>query len=489
MDASVHRRRQWTKRVLAETAAQLPLAVLAGRMTDGVVILDAGANVRFCNAAFSRLVGVAVSAIVGRPIVQFIDEASRPEFATNWQHRRHGSQDAYLLTWRTHDGHVAATHVSPMPMYDERGRFDGSLAIVVGATQDESLANELSVARAIIAGTSVVLYRARLEEGFPIEYVSGGVSRLGYAPEDLINGRVTLRDLIHADDYGRIMDELAVHIANSDREFVQAYRVIAASGATLHVEDHVFLRRLENGAPAYLEGIVTDITERQRARDDHHRALIQTISAIAATIDKRDPYTAGHQRRVSQLSGAIAEELGLPAEQRQGIVLGALIHDVGKLAVPVDILARPGRLSPEEFALVKTHVRVGVDVIQGVNFPWPIAEMIAQHHERLDGSGYPTGLSGDAICLEARIIAVADVLESMSTHRPYRPALGLEVALAEVSRGRGRQFDADVVDACHRVVERRKTSGGDFWGRTEQSAPDVPSNESCRNSQHDAGRD
>lgn len=489
MDASVRKPRNSTKRLLAESAGQLPLEVLAGRMTDGVVILDAAAKVRFCNAAFSRLLGVPESTIAGRPIVHFVDEASRPEFLANWQHRRLGNQDAYSVTWRAPEGHAAATHVSPMPLYDQIGQFDGSLAIVVAATQDESVANELAVARAIVAGTSVVLYRARLEEGFPIEYVSGGIRRLGYTPEDLVGGRVTLRDLIHHEDYARVADELAAHIARSDGEFALSYRVISAAGVTLYVEDRVFLRRVAQGASTYLEGIVTDVTDRQRARDDHHLALTQTISAIAATIDKRDPYTADHQRRVSELSGAIAEELSLPAEQREGIVLGALIHDVGKLAVPVDILARPGRLSPEEFALVKTHVRVGVDVMKGVNFPWPIATMIAQHHERLDGSGYPAGLSGDAICLEARIIAVADVLESMSTHRPYRPALGLDRALAEISRGRGALFDPVVVDACCHVVERRRAASGDYWGRGTQSDVAAGTDVPIIVAQHDVGRD
>ena len=147
------------------------------------------------------------------------------------------------------------------------------------------------------------------------------------------------------------------------------------------------------------------------------------------------------------------------------------MHDVGKLAIPVDILARPGRLSAEEFALVKTHVAAGAEVLADVDFPWPIVEMVRQHHERLDGSGYPAGLSGDAIGLEARIIAVADVFESMSTHRPYRAALGAQAALAELARGQLTQFDVTVVDACRTLVEEHAGDAGALWKALNRSSP------------------
>jgi PAS domain S-box-containing protein/putative nucleotidyltransferase with HDIG domain len=330
------------------------------------------------------------------------------------------------------------------------------------------LIEELAVAKFILDQNGIVLYRARMEEGLPIEYVSGNVAHFGYSADQFKSGAVSFADVVHPDDRDRVLAELHDHVAHGRREFIQQYRIIAAQGAVLWIEDRTYVRDIAAGAGIYLEGIVTDVTERHRAQERLRQSLTQTIGAIAATIDKRDPYTAGHQRRVAALSRAIAEQLGLGADQTEGIYLGALVHDVGKMAIPVDILSRPGRLSFEEFALVKTHVRAGVDVLQDVVFPWPIIDMVAQHHERLNGSGYPAGLSGDSIRLEARIIAVADVFESMSTHRPYRPALAVDVALDELSRGRSTLFDSDAVDACLAIARAHAVDQSALWAALER---------------------
>jgi PAS domain S-box-containing protein len=178
------------------------------------------------------------------------------------------------------------------------------------------------------------------------------------------------------------------------------------------------------------------------------KALLETVEAIGSALEKRDPYTAGHQRQVAKLAHAIAQEMHLPQEAVEGIYMGSLIHDVGKIYVPAEILSRPGKLSEAEFNLIKAHPQVGYDIIKGIEFPWPVAKMILQHHERLNGSGYPQGLKGDEISLEARILAVADVVEAMASHRPYRPSLGLEAALEEISQNRGVLYDPRAVDIC-----------------------------------------
>lgn len=186
------------------------------------------------------------------------------------------------------------------------------------------------------------------------------------------------------------------------------------------------------------------------------QALEQTIVAIALTLEKRDPYTTGHQQRVAEISAAIATEMGLSPQQVEGIHFGSLIHDIGKIAVPAEILSKPAKLSNLEYMMIQTHPLVGFDIVKDIPFPWPVAQIVHQHHERLDGSGYPQGLKGDEIMLEARILAVADVLEAMSAHRPYRAALGMEAATKELERGRGTIFDAAVVDACLRLVKEKK---------------------------------
>jgi len=186
------------------------------------------------------------------------------------------------------------------------------------------------------------------------------------------------------------------------------------------------------------------------------RALSQTVEALAAAAEVRDPYTAGHQRRVTELSVAIAEVLDLDETRIEGLRVAGLMHDIGKLAIPAELLSKPSRLTETEYDLIRGHPETARSILGTVEFPWPISEIVIQHHERLDGSGYPNGLKGDGILLEARILAVADVVEAMSSHRPYRPALGIEEALAEIRNGAGERYDASVVEACVELFESGK---------------------------------
>jgi HD-GYP domain-containing protein (c-di-GMP phosphodiesterase class II) len=176
--------------------------------------------------------------------------------------------------------------------------------------------------------------------------------------------------------------------------------------------------------------------------------MLQTVEAIASIVEMRDPYTSGHQARVADIAKEIARQMGLPEEQMQAIHLAGLVHDLGKIRIPAEILSKPSRLNEVEYKLIKMHPQAGYDILKGVDFSWPIAGMVLQHHERMDGSGYPQGLKGDEILPGARILIVADVVEAMSSHRPYRPGLGIDTALAEIVRGRGTHYDPQVVDAC-----------------------------------------
>ncbi len=200
--------------------------------------------------------------------------------------------------------------------------------------------------------------------------------------------------------------------------------------------------------------IVVDITERYDADKARDELMHAAVAAVAATVDARDPYTAGHQRRVADISAAIAVEIGLDPHEVDGIRLAATVHDIGKIGVPAEILTRPVKLRPAEWELLKTHPRTGYDILAGIDFPWPVAQIVLQHHERLDGSGYPDGLLGDAILLGARIVAVADTVEAMNSARPYRSARGITAALDEIKNGRGTRYDPEVVDACLHLCER-----------------------------------
>ncbi len=185
-------------------------------------------------------------------------------------------------------------------------------------------------------------------------------------------------------------------------------------------------------------------------------SLLDFVGSLASIVGLRDPYTAGHQCRVAELAVAMAKEMGLSEFQIEGIHLGSMIHDIGKIQIPAEILSKPGRLSDLEYQIVKQHVMAGYEIMKNGEFPWPIAQMILQHHERLDGSGYPHGLKGDEIILEARILSVADVVEAISSHRPYRAALGIEVAIKEITNGRGVTYCPQAVDACIATFGKRE---------------------------------
>jgi len=210
------------------------------------------------------------------------------------------------------------------------------------------------------------------------------------------------------------------------------------------------LRFLEAFAPQIASAISNAalFEETQQARSDLLLTLQGTVQMLARTVETRDPYTAGHQRRVAKLATAIAEKMGLDEDQVNGIYMASTVHDIGKINIPVEILSKPGKLSPLEFDLIKSHPLTAANLLEGITFPWPMAEIILQHHEKLDGSGYPQGLSGDGISSGARILTVADIVEAMSSHRPYREALGIDAALEQIKHDSGTKLDPLVVDAC-----------------------------------------
>jgi putative two-component system response regulator len=211
----------------------------------------------------------------------------------------------------------------------------------------------------------------------------------------------------------------------------------------------------------HLEEEVSQRTaELQRRGQELKMTLISIVDVVASMVEKRDPYTAGHERRVSSLALAIARQMELDEERYEGLGLAATIHDLGKVAIPSEILSKPGKLTSIEFQLIQTHAQIGYDILTKgtAEFPWPIKTIVHQHHERINGSGYPQGLSGPDLLIESRILAVADVVEAMGSHRPYRPALGIEVALAEITKHQSTLYDSDVVNACLALFTNKQFS-------------------------------
>ena len=232
--------------------------------------------------------------------------------------------------------------------------------------------------------------------------------------------------------------------------------LISGDGSSATAEMRVMETEWE-GEPAYLASL-RDITERKLMQqelqdnlDDLKQAVNGTIKAIALTVEMRDPYTSGHQHRVASLAKAIAKEINVSSDQAEGVYMASAIHDIGKISLPAEILSKPVKLSDIEVQMIQAHSQVGYDILKGIDFPWPIAQIVLQHHERMDGSGYPHKLAGDEILMEARILGVADVVETMASHRPYRPSIGLDKALEEIAQNKTVLYDPLVVDACVRL--------------------------------------
>lgn len=343
--------------------------------------------------------------------------------------------------------------------------------------------------RILIENTKDIVYSLDAEGIFT--YVGPQVTHYGFDPEEITSQNFL--NFIHPKDREGMLLQFQKTIT-SGSEFISQFRIKNKKGRIYWVEELGKVQRDKSGGIIGINGVLRDITERKRVdeklRRAHkeleervqertaelrkanealqieiterkhaeealkesyeklRRALEGTIHALASTVEKRDPYTASHQQRVTSLACAIATEMGLSEEKIDGIRMVGVIHDLGKIYVPAEILSKPGQLNEVEFKMIRSHAKVGYDILKKVEFPWPIAQVIAQHHERMDGSGYPLGLSGENILLEARVIGVADVLEAIASHRPYRPALGIDKALEEISQKKGTLYDPEVVDAC-----------------------------------------
>lgn len=281
----------------------------------------------------------------------------------------------------------------------------------------------------------------------------------GYASPDEMIGLDPV-SLVAEKDRSLVAEKMSSWLGGEAPNARYGFTVVRRDGSLIAVGGHG-ARAMHHGRPAII-GLLQDVSERKRVEEQIQRYVAQleesflhTIQVATNLVEMRDPYTAGHERRVAEIAVAIGIELELDAKRLEGLRIGGYIHDIGKIIVPSEILSKPGRLSGPEYELIKGHPQAGYDILKGVNFPWPVADIAHQHHERMDGSGYPRGLKGDEILLEARITAVADVVEAMSSHRPYRPGIGVEAALAEIESGSGTRYCPAAVGACLRLFREK----------------------------------
>jgi PAS domain S-box-containing protein/putative nucleotidyltransferase with HDIG domain len=280
----------------------------------------------------------------------------------------------------------------------------------------------------------------------------------GYSPSEM--QKQSLHTLVHPDDVGTVLNYHRERISGRFAPPQYEVRGIRKDGAVIYLEVAAAALKGNHGV-AGTQAYLCDISDHKQFENKLNttlKALRKTTGTMVQVIERmleiRDPYTVNHQQRVADLARAIAKELGFSTDRIDGLRLAALIHDIGKIAIPAEILSKPTRLSEVELQLVRTHPKIGYDLIKSIDLPWPVAMTVLQHHERLDGSGYPLGIAGNEILLEAKILGVADVIEAMSSHRPYRPALGMSRALDEISQNCGVLYDKNVVEACLKVLQQ-----------------------------------
>ncbi|MBC8416415.1 MAG: PAS domain S-box protein [Candidatus Cloacimonetes bacterium] len=340
---------------------------------------------------------------------------------------------------------------------DRDSRVDKVVIITEDITQrkqaeEKLLRTQLRLATLFKYVPNIILYETGGKQEFMSENI---INLLGFPAEDFIEDKNKFTTLIHPEDQEYIQQKYKEWEKSGKTDLLTLwFRVKKSDGSYMWIEDRMVEIVPEN-EKTYHAGVKIDISNLKKSEEELkdsykklQRLLEETINGLVSAVEMRDPYTAGHQRRVATLAGALAREMGLPKDQIDGLNWAALVHDIGKINVPAEILSKPGKLTPAEFNLIKMHPQTGFDILKSIEFPWPVAEVVLQHQERLDGSAYPQGLKGDEISLNARIISVADVIEAMSSHRPYRPSLGIDVALEEIKKNRDILYDPDVVDAC-----------------------------------------
>jgi PAS domain S-box-containing protein/putative nucleotidyltransferase with HDIG domain len=468
----------------------------------GIVIVDGKGNFEFVNPAFIDMIGYTRDELMKLNLSDIIDKENFMDFIEQSTIRDQGMYSRYENTLFCKDGSLLTVLVSASPLVEGYTGSTKMLAVFTDISLSKKAEEELLESeewyKDLVENAGIAILIDDKEGNF--KFFNKKFSQLfGYTPEEM--KKQSIKSLVHPDDFERVIQFHKKRLEGENVPVRYEFRGVKRNGETLFLEvDAVKLFGKGNeiigtrsylwdvsdrkGAEEELRGIQTEleqlieertvwlsttndllkqqIRERKNAEEELkksfislRRTLAETAQAIANVVEARDPYTAGHQQRVTELACAIAKEMDLLQDQIEGIRISGLLHDIGKVNIPAEILNKPGSLDDLEYKLIRNHPRVGYDILKNINFPWSVALIVLQHHERIDGSGYPSGLSGEDILLEARILAVADVIEAMSSHRPYRPALGLDAALKEILNKRGILFDPDVVDAGLRVFAER----------------------------------
>jgi PAS domain S-box-containing protein len=436
---------------------------------DGYFEVDVAGNLTFFNASLCRILGYSADELRGKNNREYTDDVNAKKIFKifNEVYRTGKPEKAFDWELIRKDGSKCFVETAVSLITDSDNVKKGFRGIARDVTDrnraEEALKDRERTLSTLISNLPGFVYRCANDRDWTMIFISDGCRKVtGYEPNDFIgNNTLSYNDIVHPDSRETLWKKWQVQLAIKE-PFVDEYPIINKDGKIHWVWERGVGVYSENGELLFLEGFITDITERKRSGDELSNsfkllraALGGTIQALAVAVETRDPYTAGHQKNVADLSRAIANEMRLDNNLIDGIRMAAAIHDLGKMGIPAEILSKPSRLSEVEFKLIKTHSQAGYDILKDIEFPWPIAQIVLQHHERLDGSGYPNGLKGNEILPEARIIAVADVVDAIAANRPYRPAHGIEKAFDEITKNKGVLYDPEVVEACLRLFKEK----------------------------------
>ena len=411
------------------------------------------------NLAVSKALGYSHEALLGMNLADLLTPQTREHFPQYLAEVRNNGHAEGVMAIRTTSGDTRYWEFRNTLRSD-----DAAVAIVRGMAHDvtdrrrmeRALKESETKFRGLVEQSLVGIF---MIDGERVSYTNPRADEiLSYGPGELVG--VSVNALIVDEDRSAVGGEIRRLMSGEATVVSVEFRGRRKDGTEVTIGAQGM--RADLGGRRIIIGVMQDITDKKRAEAEIQRYVLQLKNAfmraveVATTLSElRDPYTAGHERRVAEISVAIGTELGFDAQRQEGLRVAGYLHDVGKIAIPVEILSKPGKLNTIEFELIKGHAQASYEVLKDVDFPWPVAQVALQHHERMDGSGYPQGLKGDAILLESRILAVADVVEAMSSHRPYRPGTGIEQALAEIERGRGNAYDPVVADACLRLFREK----------------------------------
>jgi len=431
--------------------------------SDGIVFASSEYVIEDVNNAFCEIFGYTLEESLGKKLDQVVSE--KKGNGSCQDERETIDMKKHFICGETcirigKNGREVPVSVSVFP-FKKNADIKGICIIYRDLTLFRQKEEALKLSKTIIDNSPVIVFKWTNSEGWPVEYVSENIRTLGFDPQEMTAEGWLFNSIVHPEDLERIDREIEETRKIGSEVFEHQYRIILKNGEVKWVREKNRPEYDEDGKIGCFTGIILDDTERIQTQRELEKSIerlrmifSQTIETLAETANKRDPYTASHQKRVARLALAIAREMGLETDRCEGLYLAAMVHDVGKISIPAEILSKPTKLTEVEMGVIRVHPESSYEILRKVDTPWPVAEIAYQHHERMDGSGYPRALKGDSILLEARILAVADVVEASASHRPYRPGLGIEKALEIIRDERGTRLDAEVVDACLKVFEK-----------------------------------